>query len=309
VADPVAPQLAEVTVCICTFRRPSVLRTIDSIARQQCRNGPLTLMLVIDNDDEPTAGNLITEFSQTARVAVSYIHAPAKNISIARNAALDAVTTPWLAFIDDDERAAPNWLAKLWAARSGANAIFGLSSAVYPDEAPRWLKEGDYHSNYVLDRNSPVNTGYTSNALIDMEFVRRHALRFDPALGTTGGEDTIFFHQMFRSRGALKYVRDAIVYEDVVPSRLHFGWVAKRRFRVGQIYAMMFYRFSFTDYLTVSVGAPLKITACLIMAAATMWRPSRSMWWLMRSIFHSGALSFALGFNVYEEYRPPGRRC
>jgi hypothetical protein len=34
-----------------------------------------------------------------------YVHAPARNISIARNACLDAADAPLIAFIDDDETA------------------------------------------------------------------------------------------------------------------------------------------------------------------------------------------------------------
>jgi hypothetical protein len=28
------------------------------------------------------------------------------------------------------------------------------------------------------------------------------------------------------------------------------------------------------------------------------------MWWLMRATFHLGSLSYALGADLYEEYRP-----
>jgi succinoglycan biosynthesis protein ExoM len=36
-----------------------------------------------------------------------------RNISIARNAALDVAETLWVAFIDDDEHASATWLANL----------------------------------------------------------------------------------------------------------------------------------------------------------------------------------------------------
>jgi succinoglycan biosynthesis protein ExoM len=299
---------SEITVCICTFRRPSVLRTIDSIAAQEINgvSGSAFVILVIDNDDTPSARKMIEARASDVQVNIKYIHAPARNISIARNAALDTVTTPWLAFIDDDEYASTSWLQKLWLARHGAHASFGLTRAMYPSNTPQWIKEGDYHSNYVLDR-VPINTGYTSNALIDLEFVRKNALRFDTRLGTTGGEDTVFFHHMFRAGGVLKYVRDAVTYEEVSPSRLNFGWVAKRRFRVGQVYAMMFHRFDLVDYRAVVWSAPLKISSCLVMAAVMSWHPNRAMWWLMRSIFHTGSVSFALGFKLYEEYRAAPR--
>jgi succinoglycan biosynthesis protein ExoM len=305
VAELSEPEMAYITVCICTFRRPSLLRTIDSITTQSV-NGALAAILVIDNDDSPSAREAIESREPNAQVDIKYLHAPARNISVARNAALDAVTTPWLAFIDDDEYASSDWLHRLSLERHGAHAIFGLSKAIYSSSAPQWIIEGDYHSNYVLNR-VPINTGYTSNALIDVEFVRKNALRFDPQLGTTGGEDTIFFHHMFRAGGVLKYSPHAVAYEEVIPSRLNFWWVAKRRFRVGQVYAMMFHRFNLVDYRTVVWSAPVKVSSCVAMAAVMIWRPNRAIWWLMRSIFHAGSLSFALGIKLYEEYRTASR--
>ena len=44
---------------------------------------------------------------------ITYVHAPARNISRARNACLALATAPLIAFIDDDEVASPQWLAAL----------------------------------------------------------------------------------------------------------------------------------------------------------------------------------------------------
>ena len=54
-------QLA-VTVCICTFRRTSILDAIESVARQNLPEGLSVRILVIDNDDEPTAKEAIAKF-------------------------------------------------------------------------------------------------------------------------------------------------------------------------------------------------------------------------------------------------------
>jgi succinoglycan biosynthesis protein ExoM len=303
VTDSTAKDAPDVTVCICTFRRPSILKTIDSILTQSSYGFP-SVILVIDNDDHPSAKDIVTARAMAARVKVQYVHAPARNISIARNAALDSAKTRWLAFIDDDEYASADWLTILWCKRQGAHAIFGPTRAVYPGNAPQWIKDGDYHSNLVGDRR-PIDTGYTSNVLIDLEFVRTNSLRFDPLLGTTGGEDTIFFHDMFERGAFLKYTPDAVAYEEVTSRRLTFRWIAKRRFRVGQVYAMMFYRSDLWAYRAVIWSAPLKITTCLIMTLLMIWRPSSSLWWLMRSLFHGGVLSFGLGIKMVEEYRVP----
>jgi len=290
------------TVCICTFRRHSVLRAIESAAAQDLSDGVSLKILVIDNDDTPIARKVIEDFSASARVTIEYHHVPGRNISIARNAGLEKVNTRWLVFLDDDEYAAPSWLFKLSAASGGANAVFGPCVAKYSDETPRWILTGDYHSNRLSETKRALTTGYTSNVLVDMDFVRKHNLRFDPSLGRTGGEDTVFFFALHAKGGVLRYAQDAIVYEDVVPPRITFRWIATRRYRAGQVYAKLFHDFNRSKYRRVALTAPLKIAVCLSATVATMFNSSRAMWWLIRGIFHLGSLSFVLGADIYEEY-------
>jgi succinoglycan biosynthesis protein ExoM len=294
----------DVTVCICTFRRPSILRAVESVASQVLPEGISVRILVVDNDDTPSAQDAMVEFCAKSPAKIQYRHAPGRNISIARNAALDAVNTRWLAFIDDDESATPTWLAKLLGASAGAHAIFGPSEARYDHNVASWISEGDYHSNRVNDNEYPIRTGYTSNALIDMAFVRKLTLRFDLSLGRTGGEDTVFFYSLHQSGGILKYVKDAIAFEHVAPSRVNVRWIAARRYRAGQAYAMMFRDHNKPEYWKVVLTSPFKIATCVCVSIAMVIAPKRAMWWLMRGVFHAGSLSLALGARMYEEYSP-----
>jgi succinoglycan biosynthesis protein ExoM len=292
----------DVTVCICTFRRPSILSAVESVTSQVLPDWISLRILVIDNDDTPSAQNAIESFCAKSSATIHYHHAPGRNISVARNAALDVVSTRWLAFIDDDESASPLWLARLLSARVGAQAVFGPSEARYDHNAPLWIIAGDYHSNRVMHNENPIKTGYTSNALIDMNFVRKFRLRFDLALGRTGGEDTVFFYALHRSGGVLRYVKDAIVFEHVAASRTNIRWVTARRYRAGQAYAMMFRNYNKPEYWRIVLTSPFKIAACACASAAMAISPKRAMWWSMRGIFHVGTLSLAVGARVYEEY-------
>jgi succinoglycan biosynthesis protein ExoM len=292
----------EVTVCICTFKRPSVLHALASVAAQEMPKGVLLGILVIDNDDAPTARDSVLDFRARSGVPIDYCHAPGQNISIARNAALDTVTTPWLAFLDDDEQASSRWIAGLLAERQGANSVFGPCEAIYPANSPSWIKAGAYHSNRIPQDWIPIDTGYTSNVLVDMKFVRQHGLRFDISLGRTGGEDTLFFHAMYRKGGVLRYASEAVVFEHVAPSRINLGWIVRRRYRAGQVYALMFHQFDRSGYRRKAWTASLKIVACAAMSLVKAFNPERAIWWLMRGTFHCGVLSYAFGMRVHEEY-------
>ena len=293
---------ADVTVAICTFRRPSVVQAVESVTRQRLPAGLRLRVLVIDNDASPSAKKLIDQARAKSSVDIEYHHAPGQNISIARNAALEKCATELLAFLDDDEYAPPDWLANLVLSRQGAEAVFGPCEALYPDGTPSWLRLGDFHSNR-LERPGIIDTGYTSNVLIDMEFVHRHGLAFDPLLGESGGEDTMFFRALHWSGGRLRYAPKAVVHEKVVASRLNLTRIRLRRYRAGQVYALMLHRFDRRAYLLALMTAPLKVVACVIMSGASLFKPGRAPWWLMRGVFHFGVLSFGLGAKLHREYQ------
>ena len=301
--DPRRAKRMGVTVAICTYRRASIIKAVESVARQRLPPNIAMRILVIDNDATPTAKDMIEDLRDRALVEIEYRHVPGQNISVARNAALDEASTPLLAFLDDDEYAAPDWLANLVAFGQGAEVVFGPCEAIYPNDVPYWIKAGDYHSNRIPRPHRTIDTGYTSNVLVDMEFVRLNGLKFDPALGETGGEDTMFFHALHKRGGTLRYAPKAVVHENVVASRLNLTWVRLRRYRAGQVYAMMLYRFSHRAYRRAIWTAPVKILACLFMSCLLIFRPAGALWWLMRGAFHVGVLSFGLGAKVHREYR------
>jgi succinoglycan biosynthesis protein ExoM len=294
-----------VTVCICTFRRPAGLAdAMASVASQRLPHGVRPSLVVVDNDSEPSARPAVERFAVSVDFPVAYRHCPGENISIARNGALDATTTRWLAFLDDDERAAPDWLATLLALSGDAQAVFGPCEAVYAAHAPSWMRRGDYHSNRIARRHGAIETGHTCNALIDAAFVRRHGLRFDVELGRSGGEDTIFFHSMRRCGATLAYTPEAIVFEDVAVGRATLSWVARRRYRAGQTYALMLRRFSPRRYALWAWTSPLKVALCSFIGASISFNPARASQWAMRGVFHFGGLSYALGFGIHQEYAP-----
>jgi len=203
---------ADVTIAICTFRRTSLFETLSSLLSLNDRENYNLSVVVIDNDETDTLRGTVAKFSKTYSLPLNYVHAPSKNISIARNGALNTVATRWMLFIDDDEIADKDWLKNIMSMRSDAHVVIGQCQATYSDEQPGWLSRCDFHSNRLSGR--PENA-YTSNALIDMDFVKAHDFSFREELGLTGGEDTIFFRQIFEAGGVIKYCPSALVYEPV----------------------------------------------------------------------------------------------
>lgn len=289
-------------VAMCTFRRPQASETLAALAKLTPPPGARVRILVIDNDDTPSARSLTEAAAAVSPFPIRYIHAPARNISIARNAALAAAEGDFLAFVDDDETVSPGWLTALFARAEGerGDVVFGPVVAAYPREAPRWIVEGDYHSVRPVLVNGRIETGYSGNALI-----RRgrpwDAERFLEALGRSGGEDTEFFDRLVRAGATLLYAPLAEAREGVPASRLTFRWLWMRRLRYGQTHARVL-KARAKAGLGGAALAFGKALICLGGAAATVWRPSAMRGWLLRGALHVGVIAGLCGGKDLELY-------
>src|SRR5690606_30323637 len=96
-----------IDVCVCTYRRSSLVATLESLSKQAQPITASVRILVVDNDHARSAEPMARAAARRLRLDLSYLHCPAANISIARNGALEHATGDWIAFIDDDEVASP----------------------------------------------------------------------------------------------------------------------------------------------------------------------------------------------------------
>lgn len=296
-ADGVSPQMI-IDVCICAFRRHGVEATLRSLAAQRLPPGVGLRVIVADNDDEPLARGRLTTAAARLGLDMTYVHAPARNISVARNACLDQVRSAWFAFIDDDETAAPGWLAALLAKTEDADAVFGPVRGLYDDQAPAWLRRGVFHDTTVVFSGGRIRTGYSGNVLIRREAVERLGLRFDPQRGRTGGEDTVFFGRLHDGGGRLVFAPEAVAVEPVAASRTTLRWLARRSFRSGRSFAELWLnRHGRWSLPLRSARGAATLAVCAAGAATTFWSAERWRRWLLRGMLHAGAVSFWLGFR------------
>nr|MDP9128545.1 glycosyltransferase [Pseudomonadota bacterium] len=214
-----------IDICVCTFRRPQATETLRSLSRLTKSADWRLRVIVADNDDTPSARERVESTALECGLNLLYVHAPARNISIARNACLDAATAPLVAFIDDDEIAMPGWLMALVAVLDASNAdvVLGQVQAVYGSECPDWMKQGDFHSIKPVFVAGEIRTGYTCNVLLRQEALAVKDLRFDPNLGRSGGEDTVYFAAVHRAKGRIAYAPEAVLKEAVTPNRALFA--------------------------------------------------------------------------------------
>ncbi|MDP2115889.1 MAG: glycosyltransferase family 2 protein, partial [Brevundimonas sp.] len=134
--------MADIAVIVPTLRRPESLeRALRSLFAQTGVADRVSAIVVVDNDPVGSAAATVESLRPSAPWTLTYVHAPRPGVATARNAGLAATDAPLIAFLDDDEAAAPTWLAALLEAQeeTGADAVFGPITGRAPDAAP-WLK-------------------------------------------------------------------------------------------------------------------------------------------------------------------------
>jgi succinoglycan biosynthesis protein ExoM len=282
-----------------------VIETLASLMALTQPDGYTVSVLVIDNDDAPTAREAVESMAAGAPLTLRYVHCPQGNISIARNGALTHSTTQLLAFIDDDEVASPDWLVHLTQAMTTdeTDVVLGPVEAIYPKDAPTWMQRTKIHATMPVWVDGQIITGYTCNVLINMQSPALRNCSFDLSLGQTGGEDTAFFAKVVAGGGRITFASDALLRETIPPDRVSFGWLLRRRYRMGQTHG----RLVAENGISARLWAITMCKVAYCMGAAAILQivdTGRRNKAILRGALHVGALSGLAGGAVLRQYGP-----
>jgi succinoglycan biosynthesis protein ExoM len=291
-----------IDVCICSYKRPELLETLIAVAGQTGIAPEKLRVIVADNTADAQSHALVERAAAQLPLMLHYVHAPADNISIARNACLDHAISPWIAFIDDDEIPTPGWLTQLLAeaGRGNWDVVLGPVKAVYPGDAPAWARDGDFHSTYPVHVGGTIRTAYTGNVLFRRDLVEKNNLRFRIDLGKTGGEDEDFFYRAFDAGGRIGFAPKAAVYERVPITRANMNWLLRRNFRAGQSHGSRLEQRK--SRMRDIALASAKAAFCGAGAVVWGFHAVRRNRYLTRAALHMGVVARLSGWTAIELY-------
>ncbi len=300
------PGMKRIDVCVCTYRRPHLEQTLRSLAGLQVPPQIGLRVIVADNDSVPSARALVYALAAGLPFEMLYVHCPASNISLARNACLEAANGDFLIFMDDDQEVvSSDWLTEFLsvANASGADAVLAPVLAIYDAAAPRWMREGDFHSTYPTLVDGAIRTGYAGNTLLRLASPVVAGRRFSLPLGRCGGEDTDYFTRLHRAGGRIAYAPDAPAREQVPAARASFRWLAMRRFRSGQTHGRLAAEGRSPPALArESLLALAKAVYCLSAALLFIASTSNRNRYVLRGILHVGVIVGLLGVREIRQY-------
>lgn len=307
------PASLRIDVCVCTYRRRELEDTLVSIGALEVPPDAAIRVIVADNDTEPTARDRVYALAARLPFDVIYVHCPASNISIARNACLESASGDVIAFIDDDSIACPQWLVALSSAMrvTSADAVLGPVEATYSANAPGWMRRGDFHSTRPVFVEGEIRAGYSGNVMLRRSSPRLLGRRFNLALGRSGGEDTEYFTQLYRAGGRIVFAPQAVVHEPVPENRARFSWLLQRRFRSGQTHGRLLGQMQQGVAGLGAVGLALaKAAYCFAFAAVNAANAQNRNGFVLRGAMHIGVVGGLFGVREIRQYgdEPAGKR-
>ncbi|HSU55193.1 MAG TPA: glycosyltransferase family A protein, partial [Candidatus Dormibacteraeota bacterium] len=228
-----------IAVCICTYKRPPLLKRLLDELRAQETGGLFDYsVVVVDNDREASARAVAEEFGRTSGVPTGYYVEETPNIAMARNRVVGEAKGDFLAFIDDDEFPQKDWLFQFYKTLS-ERKVAGVLGPVLPHydvQPPAWVKKGKFYDRRRHETGFMLTwqEARTGNVMIRSDIIAEEKPVFRPQFGA-GGEDQDFFRRMIERGHQFIWCDEAPAYETVPPHRWNLRFLIERALLRGAI--------------------------------------------------------------------------
>lgn len=241
------PGTVRLSVVVCTYNRADLLPAcLGSLAAQTAGRADFEVIVVNNNSTDGTQG--IAEGFAGREANFRVVGEAAQGLSNARNRGWQEAKGAYVAYIDDDAKATPDWVARtldFLKNHPGAAAVGGPYRAFSPVPVPNWFKV-EWGSWSLCDTLGPISDeGWISGT--NMVF-RRDLLEatggFDPALGMVGtqigyGEEVALVRRLVREGHAVFFNPAMVVEHMIAPYKFRVRWWLASAYANGKAYRKM----------------------------------------------------------------------
>jgi len=236
----------DASIVIPTHNRAALLDgALESLAAQSMANDRFEV-LVVDNGSQDDTRAVADRWIAAGRLPGRYVREESLGLTLARNRGISEARAGIIAFIDDDVRVEPHWLAVLVQAFEDST-VWGVGGKIrlqWQSPPPPWihanhrklLAELDLGPSRCRVHRYPYLVG--ANLAFTAETFRRVGL-FHEDLDRQGsnllsGGDTEFCHRVVQAGGVLIYEPTAVVGHLVPPERLRLSFFVRRSYDQGR---------------------------------------------------------------------------
>lgn len=136
----------DVSVVISTYNRCQRLPTVLTSVLSQQSEGVRYEVIVVDNNSTDETRQVVESYIAQSHISIRYVFEEKQGVSHARNTGIAQAQAPIIAFFDDDERVAPDWIATIkrsFDRHKDVDCVGGKVLPQWPSEQqqqpPTWL--------------------------------------------------------------------------------------------------------------------------------------------------------------------------
>jgi glycosyltransferase involved in cell wall biosynthesis len=297
---PAGNELPHISVCICTYKRPQLLkRTLEGVCVQETGGLFSYSIVVADNDSSESASLAVAEASAHSAVPIKYCVQTQQNIAMNRNKAVENATGDFVAFIDDDEFPVGEWLLTLFKAihKYDADGVLGPVNPHFDTGAPQWVIKGGFYDRPITPTGITLtwNKCRTGNVLLRSKLFTEGEQPFNPEC--LSGEDQDFFRRKIAKGHSFVWCHEAPVYEVVPAVRWKRSFLVRRALFRG-IFAQRNHGIQPLRLLQALISVPVYAVSLPI---ALAFGQARFMTCVFKLSYHTGRLFALVGYNPIQQ--------
>lgn len=290
-----AQEQPHISVCICTYKRPALLkRLLEDLVRQDTDGAFTYSIVVVDNDDSQSARTVVSEFVVASNTPVVYCVQPRRNIALTRNKAVEEARGDFIAFIDDDEFPILRWLLALFTACNeyDVEGVLGPVMPYFDESTPKWIVKGGFYDRprHASGTRLIWSETRTGNALIKSRLFAE-GQRFNAEF--LAASDQEFFRNAMAKGCVFSWCNEAVVYEVIPPGRCKRSFLVRKALFKGA-FSRRIAGSSLMPFVVSFIAAPAYVAA---LPLALVSGQARFMKYTFKLCYHVGRLLALLGIN------------
>jgi glycosyltransferase involved in cell wall biosynthesis len=235
-----------ISAIVCTLNRATYLRkAISSLVEQTLPSDDYEI-LIVDNGSADNTRQLVLEgFSHVPNLR--YLHEPLLGLSLARNTGWHNALGKYVAYMDDDAIASPQWLEMILdvfeTVKPQPGCVGGKIEPLWEASRPAWLGDSIMPHLAILDwSKAPIFLNDQQHLVGANLAFRRSILRaaggFRACLGRKGdkmlSDEEILLCEQLKSNGYRAFYHPEIaVWHHIPASRIRQGWFLRRHYWQG----------------------------------------------------------------------------
>lgn len=229
-------KITHISLALCTFKRPNIFsKCLETIAQLHLPSNIAVSLVIIDNDEEASAKELVNSFRDKINIDIYYFIESKRGLANARNRLIQECVNlgaSHIAMFDDDILLPKNWLINYfdyYRQNEEAVIITAASYSKFTSKPPKYIEKNDLFKCSTTKKTGMIRKDAASgNVFFPISIITELGLNFNSEYVFMGGEDGKFFEEASNKGAVIVWCNECYNYELNGTDKINIAWILKR---------------------------------------------------------------------------------